>query len=142
MGNHRGFGGSGSSGGGLSGWRIASPQLHPHRVAMLRYPDFRAAGYPVGSGTVESAARNVVQPRMRRPGRGWQRDNADAMWPVSVNCIAAGYDGLGTVKLPPSDCLYLALYPPHPGIGTECREKEEAWLAKAREATYSSREGC
>ena len=45
----------------------------------MRYADFRAQGYPIGSGTVESAARNVVQPRMRRPGRGWQRDNADAM---------------------------------------------------------------
>ena len=56
-----------------------APDYFATRVAMMRYPDFRAAGYPVGSGTVESAARNVVQPRMRRPGRGWQRDNADAM---------------------------------------------------------------
>lgn len=56
-----------------------APNYFATRVAMLRYPDFRAAGYPVGSGTVESAARNVVQPRMRRPGRGWLRDNADAM---------------------------------------------------------------
>jgi len=27
----------------------------------------------------ESGARNVVQPRMRRPGRGWRRENAQAM---------------------------------------------------------------
>jgi hypothetical protein len=45
----------------------------------MRYAQYRAAGYPVGSGTVESGARNVVQPRMRRPGRGWNRENADAM---------------------------------------------------------------
>ena len=45
----------------------------------MRYDTFRAAGYPIGSGTVESGARNVVQPRMRRPGRGWNRENAQAM---------------------------------------------------------------
>jgi len=45
----------------------------------MRYDEFRAAGYPIGSGTVESGARNVVQPRMRRPGRGWKRENAQAM---------------------------------------------------------------
>jgi hypothetical protein len=56
-----------------------APQYFASRTASMRYADFRAQGYPIGSGTVESAARNVVQPRMRRPGRGWQRDNADAM---------------------------------------------------------------
>lgn len=56
-----------------------APQYFASRAASMRYADFRAKGYPIGSGTVESAARNVVQPRMRRPGRGWQRDNADAM---------------------------------------------------------------
>jgi hypothetical protein len=45
----------------------------------MRYDEFRTAGYPIGSGTVESGARNVVQPRMRRPGRGWKRENAQAM---------------------------------------------------------------
>lgn len=45
----------------------------------MRYDEFRKAGYPIGSGTVESGARNVVQPRMRRPGRGWKRENAQSM---------------------------------------------------------------
>ena len=45
----------------------------------MRYDEFRVQGYPIGSGTVESGARNVIQPRMRRPGRGWKRDNAQAM---------------------------------------------------------------
>ena len=56
-----------------------APQYFAKRAAAMRYADFRKQGYPIGSGTVESAARNVVQPRMRRPGRGWQHDNADAM---------------------------------------------------------------
>ncbi len=45
----------------------------------MRYDLFRDAGYPIGSGTVESGAKNVVQSRMRRPGRGWRRDNANGL---------------------------------------------------------------
>lgn len=45
----------------------------------MRYPEYRALGYPIGSGTVESAANTVVHYRMKRPGRGWRRDNAQAM---------------------------------------------------------------
>jgi hypothetical protein len=45
----------------------------------MQYDRLRAAGYPIGSGTVESGINTVVHHRMRRPGRGWQRDNAQAM---------------------------------------------------------------
>jgi hypothetical protein len=45
----------------------------------MDYPRYRAAGYPIGSGTVESAANTVVHHRMKRPGRGWKRTNAEAM---------------------------------------------------------------
>jgi hypothetical protein len=45
----------------------------------MRYDVFRALGYPIGSGTVESGAKNVVKRRMRRPGRGWSRDCAQSM---------------------------------------------------------------
>jgi hypothetical protein len=56
-----------------------APGYFQTRREQMRYDQFRTAGYPVGSGTVESGARNVVQPRMRRPGRGWKRENAQAM---------------------------------------------------------------
>ena len=45
----------------------------------MRYDFFRAQGYPIGSGTVESAANTVVHHRLSRPGRGWQRQNGHAM---------------------------------------------------------------
>jgi hypothetical protein len=51
-------------------------QAHRNR---MRYAQFRVEGYPIGSGTVESAANTVVHHRLRRPGRGWQRDAAQAM---------------------------------------------------------------
>lgn len=50
-----------------------------HYHSRMDYPSYRAAGYPIGSGAVEGANRSVVQQRMKRPGRGWQRDNAQAM---------------------------------------------------------------
>jgi hypothetical protein len=45
----------------------------------MRYDDFRTQSYPIGSGTVESAANTVVHHRMRRPGRGWTRNHGQAM---------------------------------------------------------------
>ena len=45
----------------------------------MRYGEFRAEGYPIGSGTVESGINTVVHHRMKRPGRGWERSNGQAM---------------------------------------------------------------
>jgi hypothetical protein len=45
----------------------------------MRYDEFRAEGYPIGSGTVESGINTVVHHRMKRPGRGWERSNGQAM---------------------------------------------------------------
>jgi hypothetical protein len=49
---------------------------HAERMA---YDVYREAGLPLGSGTVESGARSVVQQRMKRPGRGWGRASGQAM---------------------------------------------------------------
>jgi hypothetical protein len=56
-----------------------SPAYFQSRLAQIDYPAFRQAGYPIGSGTVESAVNTVVHHRMKRQGRGWKRDNAQAM---------------------------------------------------------------
>jgi hypothetical protein len=37
----------------------------------MAYPSFKAQGFPIGSGAVESAARHVIQLRMKRPGMRW-----------------------------------------------------------------------
>jgi hypothetical protein len=56
-----------------------APGYFESNLARMRYDQFRAEGYPIGSGTVESGCNNVVQHRMRRPGRGWTQDNANVM---------------------------------------------------------------
>jgi hypothetical protein len=49
-----------------------------HRRRM-HYQQFREAGYPLGSGTVESACKLVMQERMKQAGMRWSRDGAQAM---------------------------------------------------------------
>jgi hypothetical protein len=45
----------------------------------MKYGRFRAEGRPIGSGTVESGAKNVVQWRMKRGGQRWSSDGAEHM---------------------------------------------------------------
>ena len=45
----------------------------------MRYPEFRTAGCPIGSGTVESACKVVMQERMKQAGMRWSRTGAQAM---------------------------------------------------------------
>ena len=45
----------------------------------LQYDCFRAEGRPIGSGTVESAAKNVVSWRMKRGGQRWSSEGASRM---------------------------------------------------------------
>jgi Uncharacterised protein family (UPF0236) len=47
--------------------------------ARMRYATFRAQGYHIGSGAVESAVSYVVQQRMKRVGMRWRAAGADAM---------------------------------------------------------------
>lgn len=45
----------------------------------IQYERFRKEGRPIGSGTVESGAKNVVQWRMKRGGQSWSRPGATRM---------------------------------------------------------------
>src|SRR6266851_5330916 len=48
-------------------------------VARMNYPTFHADGLPIGSGAVESAAKHVVQVRMKRSGMRWSHSGGEAM---------------------------------------------------------------
>ena len=50
-----------------------------HNRWRMRYHLFRKAGYPIGSGTVESACKHVVQQRLKQSGMRWSRLGAQAM---------------------------------------------------------------
>lgn len=56
-----------------------SPAYFQTRQSKMDYARFREAGYPIGSGTVESAVNTVVHHRLKRQGRGWKRANGQSM---------------------------------------------------------------
>ncbi|MBI5564880.1 MAG: hypothetical protein HY870_08295 [Chloroflexi bacterium] len=56
-----------------------APDYFRTRQKQMQYDQFRTKGWPIGSGVVESAANTVVQHRLKRPGRGWKREYAQAM---------------------------------------------------------------
>lgn len=49
------------------------------RQELMRYPAFRAAGYPIGSGAVESANRWVVEARLAHAGMHWAEAHLNPM---------------------------------------------------------------
>jgi len=61
---------------------IAYLSRNRHR---MRYHHYRQLGLPIGSGTVESACKTVVQARMKQAGMRWSRQGAQAM--LSLRCL-------------------------------------------------------
>jgi hypothetical protein len=49
------------------------------RQAQIRYAEFTAAGYPIGSGAVESANKLTVQARLKGSGMHWARANVNPL---------------------------------------------------------------
>ena len=50
-----------------------------HNRTRMRYKQFRQAGYPIGSGSVESACKRVIQARLKQAGMRWSRSGAQAV---------------------------------------------------------------
>src|SRR5205085_1085138 len=49
------------------------------REAQMQYPIFQAAGWPIGSGCVESANKVVVEARLKGAGMHWEPENVNPM---------------------------------------------------------------
>ena len=49
------------------------------RLDMIRYVEFKAANWPIGSGPGEAAHKIVVQVRMKGAGMRWHADNVNSM---------------------------------------------------------------
>jgi hypothetical protein len=62
------------------------------RLGQLQYPTFRAAGYPIGSGIVESANKVVVQDRLKGSGMHWAPANVDPMLALRTIVCADRWD--------------------------------------------------
>jgi len=58
------------------------------RVAQMRDAAFRAADYPLGSGSVESANKLLVEERLKGAGMHWERAHVNPM--VALRTVAYG----------------------------------------------------
>ena len=65
--------------------RYPSPAAQEHlsylqkREVHMQYPTYQAAGWPIGSGSVESANKGVVEARLKGAGMRWDRHNVNPM---------------------------------------------------------------
>lgn len=66
--------------------REATVNYLTKRRPQRAYADFRAAGYPIGSGIVESANKLVVEARLKGSGMHWARANVTPM--VALRAVA------------------------------------------------------
>lgn len=68
-------------------WQQAQPDLPlaesfnylEKREKLMDYPAFQATGWPIGSGSGESANKIVVESRLKGAGMHWQRDHINPM---------------------------------------------------------------
>ena len=56
------------------------------RLGQARYAAFQAAGYPIGSGSTESANKLVVEERLKGSGMHWARQNVNPL--VALRTVA------------------------------------------------------
>ena len=54
----------------------------------MNYAAFRKAGFPISSGTVESAAKTLIQQRMKQAGMRWSRNGAQAMLALRARLLS------------------------------------------------------
>ena len=60
------------------------------RCEHMKYDEYLAAGYPIGSGVVEGACRHLVKDRMEQTGMRWRIKGAQAI--LSLRAIYVNDD--------------------------------------------------
>jgi hypothetical protein len=60
--------------------------------ARMKYDEYLASGYPIGSGVVEGACRHLVKDRMERTGMRWHPDGAQAMLNLRATYLNGEWD--------------------------------------------------
>jgi hypothetical protein len=71
--------------------RDASEYFEGNRDRM-KYDEYLASGYPIGSGVVEGACRHLVKDRMERTGMRWLPSGAQAMLDLRATYLNGEWD--------------------------------------------------
>lgn len=64
------------------------------RRDQIRYADFRAQGYPIGSGAMESACKLVVEARLKGSGMHWARIHVSPMVALRAAVCSGRWDAV------------------------------------------------
>lgn len=74
-------------------WKRAIGYFRDNRSRM-KYDEYLAKGWFIGSGVVESGCKTVVGKRFKQPGMFWSKNGADALLPFRVAHLSGRYDEL------------------------------------------------
>lgn len=66
----------------------------------MRYDKFRAKGYPIGSGTVESACKRVIGARVKQAGMCWTKPGAQTVLSLRAALLSGRWDEAWQVTRP------------------------------------------
>lgn len=69
----------------------------------MKYDEYLAAGYPIGSGVVEGACRHLVKDRMERTGMRWLPAGAQAMLDLRATYLNSEWDAFWTFHVTKED---------------------------------------
>lgn len=92
------------------------------RVGQMQYPAYEAAGWPLGSGVVESANKVVVEARLKGAGMRWERSHVNPMLALRTIVYSDRWDEAWAQ------------------IGRELREQERTGRRELREARRRARQ--
>ena len=81
-----GFGGS-----SFRAIRGVAGYLYRNR-ARMRYDEYLALGWPIGSGPVEGACKNIIKDRMERSGMRWTEQMAEAIVQLRAIYLSGDFD--------------------------------------------------
>src|SRR5260370_38780052 len=58
----------------------------------MRYDEYLADGWPIASGPVEGACKNLIKDRMQRSGMRWTEQMAEAIVQLRAICLSGDFD--------------------------------------------------
>ncbi len=65
----------------------------------MKYDEYLAAGYPIGSGVVEGACRHLVKDRMEQTGMRWRIEGAQAILNLRAIYVNDDWDAFHTLRI-------------------------------------------
>lgn len=100
----------------------------------IKYLDFKKAGYPIGSGAIESAVRRVVNLRMKGPGIFWLPESAEAFLHIRAQLFSGRWDNLCEMLFSGTDHQFEDMYVQNEGTNIISLEDWKKQRVKSNES--------